>query len=211
MILSPDDSPELYEDTYINQQKESVFPLSRVKDYLNLQSEDEIITDLVEAAKGHFEEITGHYIDLQTRRVSFDRYSSRYNVPALPIQSLDTVETVRNGTVESENIDNWFVLSRRPPQIRNKGEGGPTGHDIDAVRFEYTAGYKESGDISETLVNVVKKIANDLYEHPSSTISGDFSVATELQTRWKKLIKPELMNRYDDKQPHFAQNKNHLF
>lgn len=211
MILGPDNRPELYADTHVERQQESVFPLSRVKDYLNLQSEDEIVTDLVEAAKGHFEELTGHYIDLQTRRVSFDRFSTRYNVPARPIESIDSVDTVRNGTKVNEDATNWFVLEKRPPQFRNAGSGGPTGYNIDAIQFKYTAGYNKQGDIPETLVNVVKKIANDLYEHPSSTISGDFTVATELQTSWKKLIEPEIMTDQSGEQPPYAENKQYLF
>lgn len=165
--------------------------INAVRDYLNVAhtEDDVLIKGLISSAVGIFEDRTSHYLKDQTRRVGFDRYATRYRIPAMPVRSLTAVETVDDSTVTMETLSEWYLEETAPKEIAAT-DSADVSSGFDVIRFEYTAGYASATNVPRDVQIVLKKMISDMYEYRTSEGEGLNRTLDEQPMQWEDLITP---------------------
>ena len=168
----------------------TVVSTSDLKDYLEVtHSEDDTQIDShLLTAIDWFERITGHMVNEQTRKAIFDRESNEFELPSMPVSSIDSVDASEEGTKTSQTISNFYLYGSSPPCVRVK-DTHSWGHPLDSVEITYTAGYSDVGDVPPGVKEMLKKMVADLYESRSS-ITEESGTPSELPMNWKSMLFP---------------------
>lgn len=167
----------------------NVVSLAEQKLYMRVDetADDTEITAAIAAATKEAEDFTRRAFITQQWRITFNAAPfDLFTIPDVPrlielprpeIQSLDKIETVaEDGTVSTFALTNVIVdINSQPGKVTLKpGSSWPTGLQIiDAIRFEYTAGYGDTSvSVPLPIVQAIKKIASTMYEHREDVITG---------------------------------------
>lgn len=191
MLTRKRSAPRLLSDDLVSTDTEvSVLSLSALKDYLEVthSEDDEQIEGHLATARDLFGRLSGHRINEETRRALFDRASEVYEMPSRPVNAVTGFEKLDEGTATALDIDHVYTYGTDAPEVRTKRAFAFSG-PLDAVRFEYTAGYTSPSEVPDGIVEVLKKMVSDLYEFRTS-VHQEGNIPRELVMTWKEISTP---------------------
>lgn len=190
------DHPRLLFDRHLDTYAETkALRLKDAKDHLNVRHSDDdaLIQSQINAVEDLFERVTGHCLDDQSRRAQFDRVNHRVRLPKTPVQEIEAIEVMYQGSVKkSLTLSNFFLYSADPYEVRSTSTVSWP-HPNDAYRIEYRAGYTDDENVPDGIREVLRKMVADLYTYRTTIDVGKTGTADELPADWRTIITPYVL------------------
>ena len=158
---------------------------------------DTLIGDLVSAATTAVEDMTGCLVAQRTLRLTLEFFpSDGILLPRPPVQSItniqyyddsDTLQTWSAAEYVSDiYADSPWVASIMSSWVKpGSGLSWPTVYQrLDAIQVNYTSGWKAAADVPGPIVQAIKLLLGDMYEHREETTIGPSPAMLGAVTRY---------------------------
>lgn len=183
--------------------------LDEIKDWLRLERgytyEDNLLTDLRDAAVNMAEEYLGRKLLTQTWNVYFDKFpSGELVLPFGPLQGLASASTSviyvdKDGTQTTFSSTKYSVDTISDPGsiVLEYGETWPidTLRPRNPIRVDFITGYGDvSSDVPSQIRNAMKRYIGDLHEHREDSIVGQGQTVVVIPYGVKEMLRPFKQN-----------------
>lgn len=158
--------------------------LAEAKAYrrVDASAEDELLTDLIVAARELFEEETGRQVITATWRLYLDAFPvRRIAIPKAPLISVTSVAYVDTaGSTQTWSSSEYTVVAPSGPFARCGMLYPAPGYSFpstlctpNAVTVTFTAGYgAAASDVPESVRSTIQSLVGDMYEERESFLAG---------------------------------------
>ena len=166
----------------------AIEPLDLVaaKNYLRVESEadDDLISDLIVAARLECEHRTGRCFITQTWRLTLDGFAPTLQLPRPPLIAVESISFLgQDGRETLFDLDDLIVSPGTPGRLAPRD--GCHWPQRGGLSIEYTAGYgPNSSDIPRNIVQAIRLLVAHYYEHRSEDAPVPQAVDSLLIPSW---------------------------
>ncbi len=160
--------------------------LAEAKEHLIVEhtNHDALIAAAILSAREWVEQYTGRCLISQTWELALDEFPEEIELKKIPAISISSVKYINTSNVETTiNASNYGVDDYSPRHwlIPTDSNEWPTPLDsANSVKVQYVAGYgTASTDVPGPIIQAVKLLIGDFYEHRENTVIGAPVASTE--------------------------------
>lgn len=150
--------------------------------------DDDLLDRYRKAATRHAERTTGHLIDERTWVFEWDGFEPELRLPVRPVQSLDSITKIEDGTETSIDTSNFTLTDGVPHIVRRHDSVSSPTYPLDRFRITCTVGYAKSANVPEDYRQALRQMVTDLYEGRTDFALDD--EPSDLPMTWKALLRP---------------------